>query len=94
MALSATRLNANRFTSIYADLQAQFPIPGGLLAAEQAQCTADQQKLAHAIADNEGSDVVTEFVDNGTVPAGIALDVTSGPGAGSTGNTVAPGGIL
>ena len=71
MTLLASRLNSARFTSCLADIIAQFgSIPAGLQASEIAQITAARQKLAHAMADHEGTDVVTEIVTNAVVPAG------------------------
>ena len=66
MSLSASQLNTNRYTSILADLQAQFPIPVGLLPAEQTAYNNAQSKFAHAVADHEGTDVVAE-VERGVV---------------------------
>lgn len=89
MALLGSRLNSARYTSILADLNTQFgAIPSGLLAGEQALITAGRSKLAHAIADNEGTDVVTEITTNAAVVvtsvSGVTPGVgTSGPGTGT-----------
>jgi hypothetical protein len=93
MALDASRLNAARYSSALADIQAQFPIDSGLLGPEQATCASFQEKLAHAIADNEGTDVVDEITTNAVVPLGIAvtIPVTAAPGTPSAGATSAPG---
>jgi hypothetical protein len=90
MALSASRLNTARYTSVLADIQVQFPIPGGLLPAEQATCGTFQQKFAHAIADHEGTDVVAEITTNAVVPLGIAV-ATAGTATNQVGATTAPG---
>lgn len=91
MALSGSRLEGQLKTDILAKLQAKFPIPSGLLSAEQTALQQAQQKLADAIAEGSGTDIVTEITGHAVVPTGIALSVTSGPGAGSTGATSAPG---
>jgi len=70
MTLLASRLNTARYTSVLADLQAQFPIDSGLLPAEQAQIASAFSKMAHAITDHEGTDVIAEIVTNAVVPAG------------------------
>ena len=90
MTLLASRLNAARYNSAFSDIVTQFPIDGALLPAEQAGLTSFQQKLAHAIADHEGTDVVTEITGNAVVPV-IVASVTavatgganSGPGTGT-----------
>lgn len=93
MALSGTRLNTQRYSTVLSDIQAQFPVPTGLLAAEQTAFAANQQKIAHSVADHEGSDVVTEITTNALVPLGIAVNIPSTAAAGSpsTGNTSANG---
>lgn len=88
MALSGARLNTSRFTSILADLAAQFPVPVNLLSAEKTAFSAAQTKVAHAIADHEGTDVVAEVVTNAVVAVASVSGVTtgssaSGPGAGT-----------
>mgnify|MGYP007100153585 CR=1 FL=1 len=92
MALNGPRLNTARYTSLLSDIAAQFgTIPAGLQASEIAQITSYRQKLAHAIGDNEGTDVVAEITGNAVVPTGIAGTVTSGPGSGGATITTAPG---
>ena len=90
MTLLASRLNGARFTSVLADIQAQFPIPGGLLSGEQTALASYQTKMAHAIADNEGTDVVAEIAGNAVVTVPFVTGVTvgaasSGPGSGTVG---------
>ena len=70
MALDAARVNTARQASIYADLQTQFPINADLLPAEKARIFAYFGKLAHAIADQEGTDIVAEITGHAVVPAG------------------------
>lgn len=93
MSLSASRLNTARYGSVLADIQAQFPLPGGLQSSEQAQYAAYQQKMAHAISDHEGTDVVTEITTNAVVPFPIAVTIpsTASAGSASTGATTAAG---
>lgn len=83
MTLLGSRLNSARYTSILADLQTQFPINAGLLSAEQADCATSQSKIAHALADHEGTDVVAEITTNAVVPS-----VTSTPAAQSGPSTL------
>lgn len=97
MALSGSRLNSARYTSALADIQTQFPMPAGLLAAEQTAYALYQQKMAHAISDHDGTDVVTEITTNAVVPSVVAVTSvggvttgvgTSGPGTGTATGTV------
>jgi len=75
MPLSGTRLKNALTTDIATQLATQFPVNGSLLAPEQALYTTSQQKIAQAIADAAGPDVVTEITGNALVPA-----VTAGLG--------------
>lgn len=94
MSLDASRLNGTRFASCLADIQTQFPIPAGLLPAEAAACPAYYQKLAHALADHEGTDVVSEITGHAEVPAGIPGQVLTGVGVGGQTITQAPGTVV
>jgi hypothetical protein len=89
MPLDGSRLNGARYTSCLADIQAQFPIAGGLLGPEQASLQSFQQKLAHAVADHDGTDVVAEITANALVSTTDTGSVISG--AGSGGATVGTG---
>lgn len=84
MALSGSRLSSARYTSCLADLQTQFPLPSGLQSAEQTAYALYQQKMAHAMADHEGTDVVTEIVTNAVVPSVVAVTSVSGVTAGAS----------
>jgi hypothetical protein len=77
MSLSGTRLKNALATDINTQLTIQFPVNVSLLAAEQALYTAGQQKIADAIANAAGPDVVTEITGHAAVP-GIQ------PGVGAT----------
>lgn len=81
MALSGTRLKAALKSDILTQLQAQYPVPGNLTGAEQSAMAAAQTKLANAIGEGTGPDVVTEITANATVPV---PGITAG-GATATG---------
>lgn len=97
MALSAADLNTARFNSVLADVQAQFPLPAGLQAAEQAAYNAYQQKFAHAVADHEGTDVVAQITGNMDVlpiaRSGLGLQNPAGQPVNGT-ETTAPANII
>lgn len=90
MPLNGATLKGTLKTSIFAELQTQFPIPGGLTGAEQAALLESQEKLAQAIADGDGPTTVTHIQSNAQVVVTVASvsGVTpgggvSGPGAGT-----------
>lgn len=84
MALSATDMK----TAIAATLATEFPVDGSLTGPEQTAFTANQVKLAKAIADALVPYLTTNTVV--TVTAGIAV-ATTGTAAAQTGATTAPG---
>jgi len=84
MALVSSRLNLNRYDTALAGLQAEFPISGSLLPNEQAALASWQSKLAHALMDSEGTDVVTE----------IEFGVVNSSGSDPQGGTVTSVGAM
>lgn len=88
MAMSASALNSARYTSCLADITVQFPINTGLPGAEQTSLASYQSKLAHAMADHEGTDVVAAIVGNATVTVASVGGVTTGSGTSGPGTGV------
>lgn len=95
--MDPSRLTTNLQGTILSSLQAQFPMPSGLQPAEQTAFTANQTKLANAIANGSGSDIVTE-VQQATVTSTVTVasvsgvlvgTAASGPGTGTATGTVA-----
>lgn len=89
MSMSGSRLTGTLYNDYLAQLQAAFPIPGGLLGPEQAGLNSGQMAIAQALANAGGPDIVTE-VQQATVAVTVAsvTGVTSGasvsgPGTGS-----------
>ena len=76
MALSGNRLKAALATDIGQQLIAMFQLNGDLLPAEKQGYLDSQQKIADAIANAAGPDVVSEITGNAVVPG-----ITAGPGA-------------
>lgn len=91
MSLNGPRLATALKADIYTQLQTVFPMPPDLLPPEQEAYAVYQQKLANAIGDGAGPDVVTEITGNAVVPFPIAGTVLSGAGAGGNTATTAPG---
>lgn len=83
MALDGTRLEGTSQAAALAEIQALFPIPSGLLPAEQAAMAAAQTDIAEAIGNGVGSPVVTEIETNALVNV---VGVT--PGGGTATGTV------
>lgn len=89
MALSGSRLTGTLQTDILAQLQAQFPAPSpALQAGELTAFNAAQLKIAQAIANASGPDIVTEITGHAVVAVASVSGVTSGgsssgPGTGT-----------
>lgn len=83
MSLSGTRLQSSLAADFLAQIQAKFPIPSTLLAAEKTALQGAQTNLANAMAAAAGPDVVTE-VKNASVSTTDTGTVTSGAGSGGT----------
>jgi hypothetical protein len=81
MPMSGSHLSNALKADILTQLQAKFPIPSDLQAAEKTALQTAQQNLADAIALGSGPDIVTE-VQSGTVSTVDTGVVTSGAGAG------------
>ena len=81
MSLSGSRLTTALAADILTALQSAFPVNSSLLTAEKSSINTNQQKMATAIANGSGADIVTEITTNAIVPAGT---VTTGAGAGGT----------
>jgi hypothetical protein len=84
MPLLGTRLATALKADILTALQAAFPIPGGLLPAEQAMIQTQQTALATAIANGSGPDIIAEITTNALVATTDEGEVTTGVGAGGT----------
>lgn len=89
MALSDSRLDTALRGTYLTRLQAEFPIPVGLLDAERSTCDGFQQKLAHAMADGGAAPIISEFTAHAEVPAGIAVATTGSPGVHTGATTTA-----
>lgn len=88
MALSGSRLTSALAADILTQLQTQFPVPSpALQAGELTAFNTAQQKLATAIANASGPDIVTEITGH----AALNVTVTSVSGVTAGGSSSGPG---
>ncbi len=82
MPLDGPRLAAAVKADMITQLSTNFPMPPGLLPAEQTAYTANQQAIADALSDPVGLDTVTEITTNAVaVVTGVTTGgSSSGPG--------------
>jgi len=70
-------VNVRTLADYFTQLQTIFPIPSGLLPSEQSGLTACLHKIASALANAGGPDIVNEITGNAKVPFPIPVAVST-----------------